>query len=185
LQVFVHLSRAVASGLCSQETKSEFATVQDMAGAPMDNRHVDQLGDLNMLRPILYLCAGALLSSLGLAQAQQQSPATQSPTPTIKRTPLQKFDVPGADYETIIGLAEIAPDVVVGRHTHPGPESGYVIEGQLILMIKGKDDVRVNTGESYLVPAGTIHDAKAGPMGAKVVATYIVQKGKPLASADD
>jgi quercetin dioxygenase-like cupin family protein len=100
----------------------------------------------------------------------------------IKRTPLQKFDVPGTNYETVIGIAEIAPNVTIGRHTHPGPESGYMLEGEMMLMVQGQPDKVVKVGESYSVPPGAVHDAKTGAAGAKVIATYVVEKGKPLAS---
>lgn len=101
---------------------------------------------------------------------------------TIKRTPLQKFEVPNSNYGAVIGKAEIVPDVLVGRHTHPGPESGYVIEGSFTLYIDGEEPRVLNAGESYLVPANVVHDAKSGPDGATVIATYIVENGQPLAS---
>jgi len=129
-------------------------------------------------------CAAALATSavIAIAAAQQQPPAMTQQTATIKRTPLQKFDVPGTNYETVIGLAEIVPDVTIGRHTHPGPESGFMLEGELVLMVAGQPDKTVKAGESYQVPAGAVHDAKTGPKGAKVIATYVVEKGKPLAT---
>jgi quercetin dioxygenase-like cupin family protein len=117
-----------------------------------------------------------------LAAAQQQLPAATQQTATIKRTPLQKFDVPGTNYETVIGMAEIVPNVNVGRHTHPGPESGYMVDGEMVLFVDGQPEKSVKAGQSYQVPAGAVHDAKSGPNGAKVVATYVVEKGKPLAS---
>lgn len=112
------------------------------------------------------------------AQAQAQSPAD---APPIKRTPLQRFEVPGTLYETVIGIAEIAPRVAIGRHTHPGPESGYVMSGSFELLIDGQAPRLLKAGDSYQVPPGAVHDAKAGPEGAKVLATYVVQKGQPLA----
>jgi quercetin dioxygenase-like cupin family protein len=116
--------------------------------------------------------------------ASQQDPSSaSSPRPSIKRTPLQRFDVPGTAYETVIGIAEIAANVAVGRHTHPGPESGYLIEGSFELLIEGEAPRLLKAGDSYKVPPGTVHDAKAGPDGAKVIATYVVEKGQPLASA--
>ena len=105
----------------------------------------------------------------------------QAPAP-IKRTPLQKFDVPGTNYETVIGIAEIAPNVLIGKHTHPGPESGYMLEGEMTLLVQGQPDKVLKVGESYVVPPGAVHDAKTGAAGAKVIATYVVEKGKPLAS---
>ena len=90
--------------------------------------------------------------------------------------------MPGTNYETVIGIAEVIANVNVGRHTHFGPESGYVLEGSLVLMVVGEPDQALKAGDSYKVPAGTIHDAKTGPQGAKVIATYVVEKGKPLAT---
>lgn len=116
--------------------------------------------------------------SLGLT-AMAQSPAEVTP---IKRIPLQRFEVPGTLFETVIGIAEIAPKVAIGRHTHPGPESGYVMAGSFELLIDGQAPRLLQAGDSYQVPPGAVHDAKAGPEGAKVIATYVVQKGQPLAT---
>src|SRR4051794_30518281 len=77
----------------------------------------------------------AALALTGPVTAQQAPSAAASPAPSIKRIPLQRFDVPETTYETVIGIAEIAPNVLIGRHTHPGPESGYVIEGGFELLI--------------------------------------------------
>jgi quercetin dioxygenase-like cupin family protein len=121
------------------------------------------------------------LGSVSLLEVQQP-PALAQQTPTIKRTPLQKFDVPGTNYETVIGIAEITPNVNVGRHTHPGPESGYVLEGDFTLLVEGQPPLPLKAGDSYKVPSGAIHDARSGEKGAKVIATYVVEKGKPLAS---
>ena len=129
------------------------------------------------------LCATlATAAWMGPAAAQQSPPAATSQTQNIKRIPLQKFDVPGTAYETVIGIAEIAPDVAIGRHTHPGPESGYLIEGGFELLIDGEPPRQLKAGDSYVVPPNTTHDAKTGAGGAKVIATYVVEKGRPLAS---
>jgi quercetin dioxygenase-like cupin family protein len=127
--------------------------------------------------------------SLALAVAWLISPPlAQSPSPVtkgaegIKRTPLQKFDVAGTALETIIGTAEIQPDVSIGRHSHFGVEAGYVLEGEAILLLDGQAPKTVKVGDSYVIPAGVVHDAKAGPKGAKVLATYVVEKGKAFAT---
>lgn len=127
-----------------------------------------------MVRRVLVAAVVLSFVTVGLLSAQQ--------APPIKRTPLQKFDVPGTSYETVIGLAEIAPNVSVGRHTHPGPESGYVLEGDFTLLVEGRPPLALKAGESYQVPSGAVHDARSGDKGAKVIATYVVEKGKPLAS---
>lgn len=123
------------------------------------------------------------LAGTNPAAAQPSPSAAASPTPSIKRIPLQRFDVPGTAYETVIGIAEIAPNVAIGRHNHPGPESGYVIEGGFELLIDGESPRLLKAGDSYKVPPRAVHDAKVGPDGAKVIATYVVEKGQPLASA--
>jgi len=108
-------------------------------------------------------------------------PAAATQTANIKRIPLQKFDVPGTNRETIVGIAEVAPNVSIGRHTHPGIESGYVLEGDMVLLIDGQPPKPLKAGESYQIPTGAVHDGKSGATGAKVIATYVVEKGKPFA----
>jgi quercetin dioxygenase-like cupin family protein len=79
--------------------------------------------------------------------------------------------------------AEFAPGVAAGRHTHPGEELGYVLEGELLLEIDGQPPRTVKAGESFFVPAGLVHDGRnTGSGTAKVLATYIVEKGKPVAT---
>ena len=127
------------------------------------------------------LLVGAVsLAATVLAQSTTP-PAAQSPS-GIKRTPLQTVDVPGTAYNAITGLAEISPSASIGRHTHPGPETGYMIEGEMTLMIDGQPPKVVKAGESYQVPPGAVHDAKSGEKGAKVMAVYVIEKGKPLAT---
>lgn len=48
--------------------------------------------------------------------------------------------MPGTNYETVIGMAEIVPNVNIGRHTHPGPESGFMLDGEMVLMVAGQAD---------------------------------------------
>src|SRR5918993_4974006 len=110
--------------------------------------------------------AALVVLVLPSVSAQQATPAA-----AIKRTPLQRFDVPGTAYETVIGIAEIAPNVSIGRHTHPGPESGYIIEGSFELLIDGEPTRQLKAGDSYKVPPRTPHDAKTGSAGAEVIAT--------------
>src|SRR5687768_2272959 len=92
-------------------------------------------------------------------------PTTWPSNAPIKRVPLQKFDVPGTNHETVIGMAEIAPSVNIGRHTHPGPESGYMLEGEMVLIVEGQPDKPLKAGDSYQVASGAVHDARSGPQG--------------------
>jgi quercetin dioxygenase-like cupin family protein len=108
--------------------------------------------------------------------------AQQPPAAPIKRTPLQTVDVVGSPYQTVTGIAEIAANVNIGRHTHPGYETGYVMEGDLTLLVEGKPPLALKPGDSYQIPLNAIHDARSGEKGAKVLAVYIVERGKPLAT---
>ena len=134
------------------------------------------------------LTAAAVLTGLAFAASLTTAQAQSAPAPitqgasNIKRTPLQKFDVPGTGYETVIGIAEIVPNAMIGKHTHFGVESGYLLEGELVLMVAGQPDRTLKPRDSYQIPAGAAHDGKSGPAGGKVIATYVVEKGKPLAT---
>lgn len=100
----------------------------------------------------------------------------------IKRTPLQKIEFPDG-YATYTAIAEIAPGGSAGRHTHPGIETGYVMEGEADLIIEGKETQRLKAGDSYAIPAGVVHDAKVhGDKGLKIIGIYVVDKTKPLAT---
>lgn len=100
----------------------------------------------------------------------------------IKRTPLQKIDFPPG-YTTVTAIAEIPAGGAAGRHTHPGVETGYVLEGEGDLIIEGQPTKHLKPGDSWAIPAGTIHDAKvSGDKPLKIMAIYIVEKDKPLAT---
>jgi quercetin dioxygenase-like cupin family protein len=128
-----------------------------------------------MFRKALLYASIVAVAGLGTALAQQ-------PPAGIKRTPLQKIEFPEG-YTTITGIAEIGPGGAAGRHTHPGIETGYVLEGEADLLIDGKPPLHLKAGESYSIPAGVVHDAKVhGDKSLKVLGIYIVDKTKPLAS---
>jgi quercetin dioxygenase-like cupin family protein len=108
--------------------------------------------------------------------------AASAQAPAIKRTLLQRTDA-GPGLEAILGLAEIAPGGSTGRHSHSGIETGYVLEGETTLEIDGEPARVVKAGDSYSIPAGRIHNATVtGTSSARVIATYVVEKGKPLAT---
>ena len=77
------------------------------------------------------------LAAFGVSAPVCAQQASWPPGAPIKRTPLQKFEVPGTNYETVIGMAEVAPGASIGRHTHFGVEAGYVAEGELVLLVEG------------------------------------------------
>lgn len=101
----------------------------------------------------------------------------------IKRTVVQTKDISMPGREAVIARVEIAPGGSAGRHTHPGEEISYVMEGELEVMIDGQPTVKYKVGEAFVVPAGAKHDAhNPGAKPTVLAATYLVEKGKPLAT---
>jgi quercetin dioxygenase-like cupin family protein len=99
----------------------------------------------------------------------------------IKRTDLQRHDLSAPGREAVQVRVDIDPGVAFDRHTHPGEEIIYVLAGSLEYQIDGKPPVTLKAGDVLFIPAGTIHAAKnVGSVTASELATYIVEKGKPL-----
>jgi quercetin dioxygenase-like cupin family protein len=100
----------------------------------------------------------------------------------IKRIDLQRHDLSAAGREVVQTIVEIDPGVTSSRHTHPGEEIIYVLEGApLEYEVEGKPAVTLEPGDVLFIPAGTIHAAKnVGSRKGAELATYIVEKGKPL-----
>jgi len=120
------------------------------------------------------IAALVAVAGIGTLAAQQ---------PGFTRKLLQDQNLTVADRHAVQALAEFVPGGAAGRHTHPGEELGYVVEGTLELSIEGQPPRIVKAGESFFVPAGVVHDGRnVGSGPAKVLATYIVEKGKPVAS---
>ena len=118
----------------------------------------------------------ALIATFGVQSLMAQQPG-------FSRTMLQKGDLSVAGREAVQVRAEFDPGVAAGRHTHPGEELGYILEGTLVLEVEGKAPVTLNAGDYFFVPAGIVHDGRnVGSGKAKVLATYVVEKGKPIAT---
>lgn len=99
----------------------------------------------------------------------------------IKRINLLRNDLSAAGREVIQVLVEFGPGVTAARHSHPGEEIVYVTEGSLEYQLDGRSPVIVKAGESLFIPRGTPHAVKNVSVGkAAELATYIVDKGKPL-----
>jgi quercetin dioxygenase-like cupin family protein len=116
------------------------------------------------------IMAGAFAPHVALAQCAG-----------IKRIDLQRNDLSFLGREVIQVLVEFAPGVAAPRHSHPGEEIAYVIDGVFLYELDGRPPVTLKAGESLFIPAGTPHAVKnIGSGNAVELATYIVEKGKPL-----
>jgi len=120
---------------------------------------------------VAVLLVGSCLA-LHVAWAQQ---------PGITRTDLQRHDLSVPGREVIQVRVDIDPGVVAPNHTHPGEEIIYVLEGTLEYEVEGQPPVTLTAGDVLFIPAATIHAAKnVGRGNAAELATYVVEKGKPL-----
>ena len=119
--------------------------------------------------PALIVASGLALQ---VAQAQQ---------PGIRRTDLQRHDLSVPGREVVQVRVDFEPGVAFPRHKHPGEEIVNVLEGSLEYQLQGKAPVTLKTGDVLFIPAGTIHTARnVGRGNGSELATYIVEKGKPL-----
>ena len=128
------------------------------------------------MKMIRILAAAVLIAGGGLALN-----AAQSQEPGVKRTDLLRHDLGVPGREVVQVRVDFAPGVAFPPHSHPGEEIAYVIEGLLEYRFEGKPPVTLKAGEVLFIPAGTIHSAKnVGTGNAAELATYLVEKGKPL-----
>jgi quercetin dioxygenase-like cupin family protein len=125
------------------------------------------------------LCGLAEFVASGAA-AQGAPPAT---TPGVTRKILSQTEGPTPGYVTLLVEAEIEAGVNVARHTHPGIESAYVLEGGFELPIEGQSTRTLKPGDGFQIPPSTPHaGGKPGSAKSRILITYVVEKGKPLAS---
>jgi quercetin dioxygenase-like cupin family protein len=132
-----------------------------------------------MLKTSLILAPLVGLALSGAVYAQQQATPVQ-PSP-VKRNVVGKIEVPGANYEVVTALVEIAPGFKAGRHFHPGIVQAQVTEGEFWLAIDGQPEKTFTAGQNLELPMKAIHNEGAtGDKPAKLVAVYVVEKGQPL-----
>ena len=131
---------------------------------------------MNMTR----MMVAVLIAGSGLALH-----VTHAQQPGLKRTDALRHDLGVPGREVIQVRVDFDPGVAFGKHSHPGAEVAYVLEGTLEYQLEGKPPVTLKVGEALFIPAGAIHAAKnVGTVNAAELATYIVEKGKPLVVLD-
>jgi quercetin dioxygenase-like cupin family protein len=107
--------------------------------------------------------------------------STEQQAPGIRRTDLQQLDLGIPGREVVQNRLDISPQATAFKHKHAGEEIIYVLEGTLEYQVEGKPPMTLNAGEVFFVPAETIHAVKnVGTTNAAELATYVVEKGKPL-----
>ena len=146
----------------------------------------------NFLTSAIAAVGLATLTIPGSALAQSPSPAQKSPIPAqqsqattqqspVRRTDLQRHDLSIPGREAFQVRVDIDPGITAPRHSHPGEEIIYVLEGLMKYQIDGQPPVTLKAGDVYFIPSGAIHSAtNVGSTNAAELATYVVEKGKPL-----
>jgi quercetin dioxygenase-like cupin family protein len=128
---------------------------------------------------LMKMTRGLVIATLIAASVPALSTA-QTPT-GIKRTDLQRHDLSAPGREAVQARVDFEPGAAFPNHTHPGEEIIYVLAGTLEYQIEGKPTVTLKAGDVLFIPAGTVHSAKnVGNVTASELATYVVEKGKPL-----
>ncbi|MEO8751404.1 MAG: cupin domain-containing protein [Casimicrobiaceae bacterium] len=128
------------------------------------------------MQSIRIIAAAALMagSSLALHTVLAQGPG-------LTRTDLQQHDLSVPGREVVQVRVDFAPGAVAPAHKHPGEEIVYAIEGVMEYRLEGKPPVTLKPGQVLFIPAGTVHEVRnLGSGNAAELATYIVEKGKPL-----
>jgi quercetin dioxygenase-like cupin family protein len=125
----------------------------------------------NQMRGVSGVSAALLVAAAAVLSSQQ---------PTVTRTVLQRADLSVPGREAVTARAELPAGGTTGRHTHPGEEITYVLEGTITLEVDGAASRTLKPGDVAVIPAGRIHNASAVNGKATVIANYIVDKGKPL-----
>jgi quercetin dioxygenase-like cupin family protein len=130
------------------------------------------------------LASCALCGLAEFAATEASAQGTPPPAPAgFSRKILSQMDGPMPGYVTIVAEVTIDPGTLVTRHTHPGIESAYVVSGALEVPIEGQPTRTMKAGEGFQVPVATPHaGSKNGDTKTVIVSTYIVEKGKPLAT---
>jgi quercetin dioxygenase-like cupin family protein len=135
------------------------------------------------MKRTVMIVAGTLVVGFAIGTITTQTlMAQQAP---VTRTTLQQKDIEGvAGKEFVMYVADIIPGGVAGRHSHPGPEVAYVVEGSLIVEPDGQTPLTLKKGDSFHNPAKAVHNAKNGSATepAKVLVVMIGEKGAPLAT---
>lgn len=125
----------------------------------------------------------ALCAAAGFAAGEAGAETAPATTDGITRRMLSRMDGPVPGYVTISAEVEIAPGAVVGRHTHPGIESGFVLDGSLELAVEGQPPRALAAGDAYQIAAGVPHGGGSPAAGrVRLAVTYVVERDKPLAS---
>lgn len=124
-----------------------------------------------------------LLLQAAVSALAQPAPKPAPDASALRRTLIYKGPVSAADHEAVLMKVELATGGHAARHTHPGDEIVYVTDGEIEITVEGQAPVRLKPGQGFSVPAYKVHEARnLGKVPVQLIAAYVVEKGKPIAS---
>jgi quercetin dioxygenase-like cupin family protein len=126
--------------------------------------------------------ACAVCAAIGLTASEVKAETQGIQTSGTTRTILSKTEFPGDKYITLLVLGEVPPGATVARHTHPGVESAFVLEGEGVFSVKGQPDRQFKAMDGLQIQPETPHGLRNGNKTSRFAITYVVEKDKPLAS---
>lgn len=137
-----------------------------------------------------FLAGSAALGAASLISAPLQAapsePARDELAGKLTRRVIQRAPLSVAGREIVQVETEIPAGVESGWHVHPGEEVGYIIAGEVEMMVRGRASVVLRAGDGFLIPPGVPHNARdLGPETGRMLSTYIVEPGQPLATFVD
>ena len=116
-----------------------------------------------------------------------ESESSQPAAPAmLKRAELQRFPSPVPGWAIIQTLVQIPEGTTSGRHSHPGPEVGYIVRGDVAMEFDDRPTLTLRTGDPFLIPTGVIHNARnIGSVTTKMLSSYVVDEAQPLVTVYD
>ncbi len=109
------------------------------------------------------------------------APSGSDPTAGVTRTLLQEHPSPAEGWEAVQTLVRIPRHKESGRHSHPGIEVGYIVEGEVLMVFDDRPPLRLSTGDPFFIPNSVIHNARnVGKVTTMMLSTYVVDETKPL-----
>jgi len=121
------------------------------------------------------LLASALLGLTTVASAQ---------TPEAKVTPLLSRDLTGFEgKEAIMLMVEYPPGAVDPVHRHNAHAFVYVLEGTIVMQVKGGESVTLNPGQTFYEGPDDVHIVgrnASTTAPARFVVFFVKEKGAPI-----
>ena len=120
-----------------------------------------------------------------LMEIRSQHPGAQ-PSPGVKRTELQRAHSEVTGRLIVQTLFQIPVGEQSGRHSHPGEEVGYLVQGDVVIDFDDRASLTVHAGEPFLIPPRTVHNARnVGVLETRMLSTYFIDETQPLVTTYD